>query len=252
MKDATINSERESLLRRLDDKLEIPMLILSFVWLILMIVEFTSGLLPFLARLNDFIWLLFIADFSIKIILAENRLAYLKRNWITAIALLLPAFRIFRIARALRLLRTVRLARVLTSLNRGIGALGRSLSRRGFGYVFALTLIVTFAGAAGMLAFERDSGGIGDYGTALWWTAMILTTMGSDYFPKTSEGCTLCLILAIYGFAVFGYVTAAVATYFVGREAQDPKGEMAGQKAIEKLSAQVERLSAQIEKLSRS
>jgi voltage-gated potassium channel len=27
-----------------------------------------------------------------------------------------------------------------------------------------------------------------DYGNALWWTAMVMTTIGSDYFPKTAEG----------------------------------------------------------------
>lgn len=44
--------------------------------------------------------------------------------------------------------------------------------------------------------FERGAlprGGIDSYGTALWWTAMILTTMGSDYWPKTAEGRILCV-----------------------------------------------------------
>ena len=70
-----------------------------------------------------------------------------------------------------------------------------------------------------MYRFELDTGaqtGFPDYGTALWWTAMLLTTMGSDYWPQTPEGRLLCLFLALYAFAVFGYVTAAIAAYFVG------------------------------------
>jgi voltage-gated potassium channel len=47
---------------------------------------------------------------------------------------------------------------------------------------------------------------------------MLLTTMGSDYWPRTAEGRLLCLLLAVYAFAVFGYVTAAIAAYFVGRD----------------------------------
>jgi hypothetical protein len=47
-------------------------------------------------------------------------------------------------------------------------------------------IVVLLAGAAGMLAFERDAttaaGGIHDFGTALWWTAMVLTTKA----PTTS------------------------------------------------------------------
>jgi voltage-gated potassium channel len=42
--------------------------------------------------------------------------------------------------------------------------------------------------------------------------------MGSDYWPQTPEGRLLCLLLAIYAFAVFGYVTAAIAAYFVDRD----------------------------------
>jgi hypothetical protein len=41
---------------------------------------------------------------------------------------------------------------------------------------------------------------------------------GSEYWPKTGDGRVLCLALAMYGFAIFGYVTAALATYFIGRD----------------------------------
>jgi voltage-gated potassium channel len=37
-------------------------------------------------------------------------------------------------------------------------ALGAALQRRGFGYVIILTLLVLFAGSAGMYAFENGSG----------------------------------------------------------------------------------------------
>jgi len=63
-----------------------------------------------------------------------------------------------------------------------------------------------------------DPAGIHDYGTALWWTAMLMTTMGSAYWPQTGEGRILCVLLALYAFAVFGYVTATLATFFVSRD----------------------------------
>ncbi|MFN2428112.1 MAG: potassium channel family protein, partial [Candidatus Binatia bacterium] len=107
--------------------------------------------------------------------------------------------------------------------------LGASLRRRAFGYVVSLTLMITFAGAAGMYAFERaEEGGLASYGEALWWTAMVMTTMGSQYWPQTLEGRVLCLFLSLYAFAVFGYVTAALATFFVGRDAENHDGELAG------------------------
>lgn len=33
---------------------------------------------------------------------------------------------------------------------------------------------------------------------------MLLTTMGSEYWPQTAEGRILCLLLSVYAFAVFG------------------------------------------------
>jgi hypothetical protein len=94
-------------------------------------------------------------------------------------------FRIIRLVSVLRVARVargLRLVRVLSGLNRGMRARGATLRRRGFGYVLALTVVVTLLGAAGMCAFESDPrGGRGphDYGTALWWTAMVMTTIST-------------------------------------------------------------------------
>lgn len=226
-----IHSERLEILRRLEDWLEMPMVVLSFVWLVLFILEMVGSLSPFLATTGTVIWIIFILDFALKFLLAPEKIAYLKHNWLTAISLALPALRVFRIFRAFRILRVaqtargLRFARLLTSLNRGMKALGASFSRRGFGYVVVLSVIVTFGGAAGMYAFEADVNGFKNYAAALWWTAMLLTSIGSDYFPKTPEGRILCFILALYGFAVFGYVTATLATFFVERDSAGKREE---------------------------
>jgi hypothetical protein len=83
-----------------------------------------------------------------------------------------------------------------------------------------------------MYAFERDvpESPLASYGAALWWTAMVMTTMGSDYFPRSAEGRALCVLLALFAFAVFGYVTATLATYFVGRDAAAADAEVAARR----------------------
>lgn len=130
-------------------------------------------------------------------------------------------------------------------------ALGASLNRRGFGYVVALTLLVTFAGAAGMYAFENEApSGLHSYGEALWWTAMIMTTMGSQYWPQTVEGRVVCVFLALYAFAVFGYVTAALATYFVGRDAENGAAEVAGSAQLITLREEIRALREEMRALA--
>lgn len=225
-----LRRERWKLTARVVRLLEVPMLALSAVWTALLILEFTRGLSPWLEVATDLIWAAFIAQFALEFLVAPDKRLYLRKRWVTALSLALPALRLLRLARLgrvtrlLRATRGLRLARLLAAINRGMRTLAIAFRRRGLGYLFVLTLVVAATGAAAIYRFELDApGGAGfpDYSTALWWTAMLLTTMGSDYWPRTAEGRILCLLLSIYALAVFGYLTAAVAAYFVGRDQKD-------------------------------
>lgn len=226
--DPAVTRGRLYLLRQIEDVLELPMIVLGFIWLLLLIVELLHGLAPAWEILATIVWVAFVLDFLIKLLLAPRKLAFLGRNWLIALSLVLPALRVFRLARLVRVLRmtravrAVRFARVLTGLNRGPRSLRASMRQRGLGYVIGATVVVAAAGAAGMYAFEHDAPNTAftSYASSLWWTLMLLTSIGSEAWPQTASGRTLCLLLSIYGFAVFGYITAALASYFVGRDAQ--------------------------------
>lgn len=255
-----IKRERREILSRLENWLETPLLILGFVWLALLIVEFVWGENPYLDSLSTLIYVIFIVDFAVKFFLAPDKTDYLKNNWITVIALAVPALRIFRIFRvvrvfqAARVARGLRLVRVLTSFNRGMKALAASFGRRGISYILALTVIVLFAGAAGMYAFEKDVEGttLNTYGNAVWWTAMLLTSIGSEYFPQTAEGRVLCFILALYGFAIFGYVTATLATFFIEREADSRESAVADAGQLRNLEEEIKGLREEMKLLMQS
>jgi voltage-gated potassium channel len=252
-----LDRERYELLERLNDWLELPMLVLAFVWLALLVGELILGENLAFEVIGTIIWIIFILHFVVGLILAPRKSAYLRNNWLTALSLLVPALRIFRIFRVVRLLRLTRVARslrlfrVISSLNRGMRALRATLERRGFGYVILLTVLVIFAGAAGMYAFESEApDGLSNYGEAVWWTAMIMTTLGSEYWPQTLEGRVLGYILALYAFAIFGYVTATLATFFVGRDAESEEAELAGADELAALRRELEALREDIRTLS--
>lgn len=243
----TIDLERREILSTLESWLETPLLLLGFVWLILLIAEFVWGQNQLISAISNAIWVIFIIDFAIRFALAPGKIDFLKANWITAIALALPAVRILRVFRSIRLLRatrvarSVRLMRVLTSVNRGLKALGASLGRRGFPYVIVATLIVIFAGAAGMLTFEREvaATGIESYGSAVWFTAMLITSIGTDYAPQTGEGRVLCFLIALYGFVVFGYITATLATLFVEQDSRSLNSAITGQSDLQRIEKEL-------------
>jgi voltage-gated potassium channel len=255
--DADAARERLELLRQLEELLEVPMFVLAFVWLALFVVDFTVGLNPLLATVGYVIWGLFVLDFVIRFVLAPRKLDYVRVNWLTGFSLLVPALRMFRVFGLLRLARLsatasvargARLVRVLGTLNRGMRALRASMGRRGFGYVTALTIIVVLAGAAGMYAFEGNEPGstLDSYASAVWWTAMVITTMGTDYWPRSAEGRILCFVLSLFAFGVFGYVTATLASFFVGRDAEDAAPEVSNVEAVETLRSEIAALREEI------
>ena len=127
-----LDSQRGELLAHISRGLETPMTLLAFVWLVLMIVELTRGLTPFLTLISYVIWGLFAAQFVLELVLAPNKRAYLRDNWLTALALVAPAFRVLVVFRVVRVLRGLRLLRVVSSVNRGMRSLGLMIGRRGW------------------------------------------------------------------------------------------------------------------------
>jgi voltage-gated potassium channel len=252
-----LERERYKLLNRLQHTLEIPMVVLGVIWLVLLVIELTRGLPPILQFANTVIWVIFILDFIIKFILAPRKTEFLKHNVLTTISLAVPVLRVFRLARLFRVMRSVRavrglrLVKVVGSINRGMRSLGRTMQRRAFGYVLTITLVVIVAGAAGMFAFENEHG-LDTYSEALWWTVMLLTSIGSDYFPVTAEGRVLCFLLAVYGFAVFGYFTATLATFFIDSDAENARGELAGSRQIKALQHEIKELRTELQAVLKS
>lgn len=254
-----LHRQRTALLQRIERGLDLPMAALGFVWLALLAVDLIWGLSPLLQTLNNAIWILFVLNFALEFTIAPKKATYLRSNWLTALSLAAPALRMLRIVRIARALRAARMARgfrllrIVSSVNRGLGALGRHMTRRGIGYVAAISLVVMLAGSAGIYAFENPAAGgtMKDYGTALWWTAMMMTTMGSEYWPRTPEGRLLCLLLAVYAFAVFGYLTATLASFFIGRDAarEAAPAERTAQQ-IKALAAEVSALRDELRRLT--
>lgn len=242
-----MKDERIELLSQINDLFDLPLIILSIVWLVLIVADFVYGLSPFLQELSTLIWIIFILDFLIEFYISPKKQDYLKQNWIIVLSLFLPALRILRLFSGFRVLkltsfiRSFNLARILSSLNRSIRTARQVMRQRGLEYILLLTLLVILIGAAGMYDFERS--GLSSYGDALWWTAMIMTTIGSDYWPTTVEGRILTFLLSVYAFAIFGYITAALASLLVGKEKEDSQAEIA------ELRSEIQRLSNEISRL---
>ena len=247
---------KPSFVKTLPRKLERPMLLLSFVWFLVIITELVNGTSPLLLSLGTVLWVSFVIYFSLRLAIVPSRVTFLKRNWLFVLAILVPVLRLvpylqsYPLARALTATFGMQVIWMFASADQGLRALRRTVGRRGTGYVLTMTMVVILAGGAGMLHFEKDSPdpqGIHSYPTALWWVAMQITNIGSGYRPVTVGGHMLCLGISIFAVAMFGYLTALFAAFFIGRDAADPKSEIPNQTSIQQLSGEVALLRKVIE-----
>ena len=236
------------------------MLLLSFVWFLVIITELVNGMSPLLLSLGTVLWALFVLYFGLRLAIVPNRGIFLKRNWLFVLAILVPILRFFPflqtfpLARALTATFGMQVIWMFASADQGLRSLRRTMGRRGTGYALTFTVVVILAGAAGMLHFEKDSPdpqGIHSYPKALWWAAMQITNIGSGYRPVTPGGQVLCLGISIFAVAIFGYLTAVFAAFFIGRDAEDPKSAIPNQTSIHQLSGEVALLRKSIEDVLR-
>jgi voltage-gated potassium channel len=237
---------RSRMLGQFEAWLTVPMIVLSLVWLLLIIHELVWGSSQFLQWLNLAIWCVFIVEFLIRIAIAPEKLSFLRNNWLGLLAIAAPAVRLLTIFKLLPLTRSLALVRVVAAANGATNVIRRTLSRRGLGYALASTIVVLFLGAAGEYHFESRAGaegGFNSFADSLWWTAMILTTMGSGAWPQTVEGRILCVMLAVYGFVMFGYITANIAAYFLGDKAGPTSADT---QALADLRAEIAQLRADL------
>ena len=237
---AIVRDERFELLEHLQATLEPAMATLGLVFLGLLLLDYAAIDLGdrghvWLDRALQAIWAIFLLDFGVRFIVAPAKLRFLRENWLGALSLALPFLRPLRALRAARALRSLSLVRLLGGVNRGMRVLRRVTRGRQFAYVGALTLLVTAAGAVGALFFDRDTEGttIRSFGDALWWAAALVTTVNSEKYAVSPEARIIAILIRVFAVSVFGFVTASIASYLVGRDVEEraPTGE--GESAVQ-------------------
>jgi voltage-gated potassium channel len=212
---------REALRERLDRYLDVPLALASVVVVLLVVIQLTgevSG--PWRWRLEALswgLWGLFFLEFVAKFVLAPVKRVYLREHWLDVLVVLLPFLRFLRVARVLRASRAIPVFRLLVFGGRGSGSTLALLKRRRLGQLAIASAMVILIGAA--VGFLLESGAPGSqmetFGDALWWSAALTTTVGSEISPVTTGGRVLAFVLMLYAIGVFSYFIASIASVLV-------------------------------------
>ena len=163
------------------------------------------------------LWGVFAVEYAARLVIAPDRLRFLRRTWWQLLFLVLPFLRFLRLVRLLRLLRT---GRIVSSALRSSRSAGQVLSSR-LGWLASVTGITVLA--ASQLLYEF--GEVRPYGEALYATALAVVA-GETFAPRTPFGRLLEIALVGFSTAVFATLAGSLGAYFLEsrRPAVGPPG----------------------------
>lgn len=191
----------------------------------------TSEGLDRLDTAMNVIWVVFIADLTLRTVLAPKHIAYLVHHPLDVIAVAVPAFRVLRVLR------------VLTAgqwlISRGSRL---RVGRTATAVVFAVAFL-TYLSSLAVLNAERGAKGadIESFGDAVWWSLVTMATVGyGDYVPVTTNGRIVAVGLMVVGISLLGLVGASVASAVVTRiSGRAQEGQSAVKEDLEALRTEI-------------
>ena len=148
-------------------------------------------------------------------------------------------FRVFRMIRLVRIIRApLMMARTAHQ--------SRFVLRRGQGRIVLFVAFATIMTSAVMVwktESVADGAKIHSFADAVWWSVVTMFTVGyGELYPVTPEGKVAAFLLMLAGIALFGWITATLASLFVESEVDQP---------VDATRLQLAEVSARLESIER-
>lgn len=230
--------------------LEWPFLLLAFWILIDWYFQTTDLQEPInVIHLNDWIiWGLFAADLIVMLLLVDDKIRYLKGNWLSPVIVLTGLPLILNILglqsgmfRSLRLLLFISIFAKISSDLRSI--LGRHNLGITLAVAFGFLILAAFLISGLDPAFQNPIDGF-------WWAWVTMTTVGyGDLVPTTIEGRIVGMVLILVGIAIFSMLTASFSVFFIERDEKEKNArEDMNLRRMQLLEARLERIEQNLNK----
>jgi voltage-gated potassium channel len=254
-----IQKRNDDALKRYDDASVYFWLPISLAYVTITLMQVFGSLKesPRIEQFDIAMSVLFLVDYLLRIYMAEDRLAFARHYWNIADAIVIATPLIMwrfgsdwsgllRLARVYRL--GVIARRAWTARTRG-----SQLSEVKFFALFASGVAVI----AWLLVWSAETAHTGSpihtIWDAGWWAIVTTLTVGyGETYPHTGRGKVFAIILMIVGVALFGWITAALASRFVesGKEkkADEQRDRMDG--LLQQMAQQLADVQRQVANLA--
>ncbi|WP_159944422.1 MULTISPECIES: potassium channel family protein [unclassified Nocardiopsis] len=184
------------------------------------------------------VWVAFAADYATRLYLSPDRWAFVRKNVLDLLIVVLPV---------LRPLHLVRLLTVVSLLHRHM-----TVSLRGHVllYTAVITSVMLLMASLSILRVEQHvpEANITTFPDAFWWSLVTVSTVGyGDLYPVTGSGRVIAACLFVGGIGLLGVITGTLSSWLVQRvEEKDESRERA---AEEELREQLRELTEQVRAL---
>lgn len=175
--------------------------------------------------------IVFIADFFLGLANSERKWRYFRRH-IFFLLVSIPYLNILHLTNiqitpdAEYFLRFIPLARAALAMSIVVGYMSaNAVTSLCISY---MTIIIFVTYFCSLIFYEQESGvnpQVTSYTTALWWTAMDMTTVGSSISPVTPAGKIVAVVLPICGMIMFPMFTVYLTNYVTGIYGQQRKDD---------------------------
>jgi voltage-gated potassium channel len=214
--------ERRDLLARIERVSDPVMAVLGVVFLGVLVVDLanvpmTPDETAALKWLTRAIYVAFVVDFLVRLLVAPDRKHYLRQNWLLAISLVLPMLRPLSFARVVPAAHAVTASQMIAGANHALSELKAILRGRAFFWLSLIATLVVLIGSGVVFQVDRSHPDtpFQTFGDAFWWGATLITTINSSDDPVSASGRMIAFLMRVFAMGVFGYLTASVASYFV-------------------------------------
>lgn len=178
---------------------------------------YSPELLFWINVIDTVICFVFIFDFFWGLYMAENKLTFVKQNWINLVSSIpfVGFLRIGRLARILRVLRILRSGKIIYSM------INKTKPFSAFTNLLILTIVFIFLLSISFYHAEKDvNAEIKSIQDSIAWC--FITTITFSYhkkiMPLSGEGTFIYIILVLIRLILFGTLIGVITDYFVDKD----------------------------------